>query len=395
MSHNSRKMRDADEYRSQRNSVPEQRSPTSEQVREYTACDGQRGEPQVPFHDDSNHVAYGWQQMPALPDIHNLVGSTASDPPLSPRSRPQTWLVESPSDDGKDEPSGFNPRPGRGQGPRRPRPLTESEGRVSYSRGGNRGFKSFVDAPEAEKEDTNVGAEAVNDRPTSLALATKDGNQKLGDGRSRMSQSLKLTDGDRQESRPRSRGLMVDETEKPRQANRGAEHMVPLHEEPAPLKIHKKREDKARTERPSTLEQARMLRAEQQRASAMRKDGGVVPEKYGPENEGMESLVAAITEQLSAFTVQSEPQFEHCSAVPRPLNLKGIEAAKEKRRRVRLESEASNGGSVEGLKDRERFGSVESFATGTSSKFEKLSIPDTSERNGARRKWYKGFRRSE
>lgn len=77
-----------------------------------------------------------------------------------------------------------------------------------------------------------------------------------------------------------------------------------------------------------------------------------------------------------------------------PLDLEGIEAAKEKRRRSRLKSEA-RGGSAGDLRGAEKLGFVESFATGTSSEFEKLSIPDSSEHNGARRKWYKGFRRSE
>lgn len=393
MSHNSRKKRAADERRSQRNSVPEEQAPVSEQISEYPARDRQSGKSQVPFYDDSNHVAYGWQQMSVLPDMYNLVGGTANDPPISPRSRPQTWPIETPSDDDRVEPSGFNPHPGRGQGPRRPRPLTEFEV-VPYSRGGKRRFTPFVDPPQAEQEDANAGADDVNNHPAPLALAPKDVNQKLGDGQSQYSPSLKLTDGHRERSQPLSSRLMVDELEKPREAGRGAERMVSLHEEPAPLKIRKKRADKARAKPPSTLDQAHMLRAEQQREPALKKDEGVALPQARSENESMESLMAAITEQLSAFTVRSESQFEHRSAVPKPLNLKAIEATKEKRRRAALEDEADDSAKGDG-KGRNKLDSVESFATGTSSEFENLSIPDSSEHNGAKRKWYKGFLRSE
>ncbi|KAF3053677.1 hypothetical protein E8E11_010984 [Didymella keratinophila] len=352
MPHNSQKKRAADERGLQRNSAPEEQSPASGQTSEYTAHDGQRDEPQVPLYDDFNHVAYGWQQMSVLPDIHSL-----------------TWPVESPSDEDKDGPSGFNPHPGRGQGPR------------------SRSFKPFVDPSEAQQEDANAGADNMNDRSTSLALAPKDVNQKLGDGRSQALPLSKVTGGRREKSRPQSKRMIVVEVEKPREADRRAERMLRLHEEPAPLRI-------PRAEPLSTLEQARMLRAEQKRAPAIDTDGGVALQQDGSGNEDIKSLMAAITEQLSAFTGQCEPQFEHRSAVPKPLNLEGIKAAKKKRRRARLESEAS-GDTVEGVKGGEKLGSVESFATGASSDIEKFSIPDTSEHNGARRKWYKGFRRSE
>lgn len=393
MSQNSRKKRAADEHRSQRNSAPEEQAPVSDQSPRYPARDGQSGESQAPFYDDYNYVAYGWQQMSVLPDIYNLIGGTANDPPISPRSRPQTWPIESPSDDDKDGPSGFNPHPGRGQGPRRPRPLTEFEV-VPYSRRGKRTFTPFVDPPQAEQEDANAGADDVKNRPAPLALAPKDVNQKLGGEQSQYSPSLKLTDGHHERSRPLSSRLTVDELEKPREAGRGAERMVPLHEEPAPLKIRKERADKARVEPPSTLDQARMLRAEQQREPAVEKDDAVALPQARSGNPGMESLMAAITEQRSAFNVQSESQFEHRSAVPKPLNLKAIEATKEKRSRAALEDEANDSAKGD-EKGRIKLDSVESLATGTSSEFENLSIPDSSEHNGAKRKWYKGFRRSE
>lgn len=422
MPHNPRKKRTSNERKSQRSSVPEQQSPVSEHAPEYTAHDRQRSVSQIPFYDDSNHLAYGWQQMTALPDVYNVVRSTQNDPPMSPQSRSQTWPVEQQGGDEKDEPSGFSPHPGRGQGPRRPRrprPLTESESR--------RKFKPFVDSVTAEQEDAVAGADSLRGRPASSALTSKDVNQKMQVDRNQASPSLKLTESRRERSRPRSQKLIVDELESPQQADRGAERMAPLPEEPAPLRVRKKRADKSNAEarsRPSTLEQARMLRAEQERGGFVVTEGGIgigvwtsdkfgtgqdastdsshgrkgvmviVHEVNGAENDGMEGLMAAITEQLSAFTVQPDPHFEHRSAVPKPLDLGAIEAAKEKRRLARMETEL-RGDARGNVKGREEIGSVESFATGTSSEFKTLSVPDSSERNGARRKWYKGFRRSE
>lgn len=218
----------------------------------------------------------------------------------------------------------------------------------------------------------------------------------------------------------------MDELESPQHADRGAERMAPLPEEPAPLSIRKERADNTSAEarsRLSTLQQARILRAEQERRDFVETDGGIgigesTSAKSGAvqaastdsshgckavtvtvrkvdegENEEMENLMTAITEQISAFTVQPDPHFEHRSAVPQPLNLGAIEAAKEKRRLARMETE-STGNTRGDAKGRGKIGSVESFATGTSSEFETLSIPDSSEHNGGRRKWYKGFRRS-
>lgn len=419
MPQSSRKKRTSNECKSQRSSVPEQQSPVSEHAPEYTAPDKQRSVSQIPFYDDSNHLAYGWQQMTVLPDVCNLVRGTQNDPPLSPQSRPQAWPVEQQGGDERDEPSGFNPHPGRGQGLRRPRPLTESEGR--------RKFKPFVDPVTAEQEDAVAGADGIRDRPASSVLTSKDVNQKMQVDRNQASPPLKLTESCRERSRPRSHRLIVDELESPQQADRGAERMAPLLEEPAPLRVRRKRADKSNAEacsRPSTLEQARMLCAEQEREGFVETDGGIgigvstsdkfgtgqaastdpshgrkgvtvtVHKVNGAENNGMEGLMAESTEQLSAFTVQPDPHFEHRSALPKPLDLGAIEAVKEKRRLARMETEAS--GNARGdVKGREKIGSVEWFATGTSSEFETLSVPDSSEQSGARRKWYKGFRRSE
>ncbi|KAL1655088.1 hypothetical protein SLS61_002398 [Didymella pomorum] len=385
MAHNSRKKRNADKRGSQRDSAPEEESQISQLSLEHSAVNRQRGRTQVPFYDDANHVAYGWQQMSVLPDTYNLVGGTVTYPPMSLRSRPENWPVESPSDDEKDGPSGFNPHPGHGLGPRRPRPLTESEGRFPYSRAGDRNFRPFIDPAEAEQEDANAGADEINDRSTLLALAPKDVNRKLGGGRSQVLSLSKVTDGRREKSRPRSKRVIVDEVEEPREIYRDAERMVPLHEEPAPLRIRKKLADKTPTESSSTLEQDRMLRAEQQRTPAIERDGGVALQQGEPENEDMKSLMATITEQLSAFTMQSEPQFEHCSAVSKPRDLGAIKAVKEKRRRARLRGEVNDGANGD-EQGRKIWGSVESFVTGTSSEFERLSTPENSEHNGAKPK---------
>jgi hypothetical protein len=376
MPHDSRKKRASDESKSQHSSVSEQFSPVPEQVPAYTAHDRQRSDPQIPFYDDANHVAYGWQQMSVLPDIYNLVGGMKDDPPLSPRSRSQTWPVEQHSDDEENEPSGFNPNPERRQGPRRPRPLTEFEGSRALNRGGSRRFQPLVDPTVAEREDVNSGTDHTNDRSFSLALAPKDANQKLHGDRSQVSPFLMLTRGNSEKSRQRSKKLDVDELESPRQADRGAGRMVPLHEEPAPLTVRKKRSDIPGARTRSRLEHAHILRAEQR-----------------SENEEMESLVAAITEQISAFTLQEDQIFEHLSAVPKPLNLAAIEAAKQKRRLAKIESVLSV--STQGdSRSQEKMASVEPAATGALSEFETLSVPDRSEHNGVRKKWYKGFRRS-
>lgn len=314
MPHNSRKKRAGDEYELQHSSAPDRESRDSEQAPDHTARDAHRGEPQVPFYDDHNHVAYGWQQMSILPGLHHLVGGTADDPPLFPQSRPQTWPFRSSGDSNKDEPSGFNPRPLRGQVSRRPRPLPQSEGTVGYSRRGKRESKSFVDPSRAKEEDANAGADDVNDRPNSLVLAPKTMNQKLSGRRSQVPSSLIFTDGCGKRSQLRSKKFMADGLE----VDRGAERMGPLDEEPAPPKIRKKHAETDRAEPHSTLEQSCLLRAGLQQPPTMGKDGDFMLHKDRSEQVGIGSLMAAITEQLSAFTVRSEPQFEHRSAVPKP-----------------------------------------------------------------------------
>lgn len=138
--------------------------------------------------------------MTVLPDVYNLVRGTEDDPPLSPRSRPQTWPVEQQGGDETDGPSGFNPHPRRGQGPRRPRPLTESEGRVQHAYESRRKVKPFVDIVAAEDEDAGAWADDLKERPVSLALTPKDVNQKLHNDRNQASPFLKLTESRRERS---------------------------------------------------------------------------------------------------------------------------------------------------------------------------------------------------
>ncbi|KAF3034905.1 hypothetical protein E8E12_005290 [Didymella heteroderae] len=392
MPHDSRKKRATDERRSQRNCATKQRSQLIEQATEYTARARQRGDPQIPFYDDPNHVACGWQQVSALPGIFSFVGGMENNSRLSPQSRPQTWPVEQQSDNDEDEPSGFNPHPVRGQGPRRPRPLTEFKGRYGHSRGGPRKLKPFFDPP-AGHEDADASADDRSDRLTSSVLVLKDVNQKLRDDQSRVSPFSKLTGRHGQKSRPLSKRLIVDELEGSQQADRGTERMKPLYEEPAPLTVRKSA-DTTGVIKSSTLKQARVPRAQQQRAAFVEANSGNALKKDGLENEGVEGLMAAITAQLSTFTVQPDKEFEHRSAVPQPLDPEAIKAAKETRRRTRLRDEAK-GGILGGVEEHDKLGSVKSFAIGTSSEFENLSIPDSSEHNGAKRKWYKVLRRSE
>ena len=437
MPHNPYKERNPHGGKDQRPSTPEQQSTLTELGVRHTAHGKQHNEPRIPFYDDPNHVAYGWQQMatlPDFPDLSTLRYRAQDDPLLSPGNRPQTWPVELLQSPTKVEQSGFNPHPRRGQGPRRPPPLIQSGDRNEHSLGSRRKFKPFADRPFTEHKDLGAGADdSSGDRQTRLALASKDANQKLriGQTREKATPLLKLTEDLRMTKRqPRSKKLMVDELESPQHPDRQIERMPSLTEEPAPLTVRKERVNTSNSEtrsRSSTLDQARILRAEQEKGGIVQlasdlgylksksenPDGHrvaypdsslgcegmtvVVREVDGIEDEGMESLMTAITEQLSAFAMGPRLEFEHRSAVPRSLDLDAITAAKEKRK---LSGLGTRSDGVIKTGERGRFheakiGSVESFATGASLEFESLSAPDSSEHNGMRRKWYKGFRRSE
>ncbi|KAF2633196.1 hypothetical protein BU25DRAFT_1631 [Macroventuria anomochaeta] len=400
MPHNLRKKRVSNGRKSQRPSTPEQQSPLPEPDVGHTARDEQYNGIRIPFYDDPNHVAYGWQQMATLPDfpgLHTLVRGAQDDPPLSPGSRSRTWPVEPQR---VLEQSGFNPHPRRGQGPRRPPPLAESEVRSEYMRGSRQTLKPFVDSSSTKPEVEGAGG-GDSDRP---GLASKDVNQKLRTGQSQASVSplLKLTEDFRKVAQqPRSKGLTVDELESSHHPDKEAERMLPLPEEPSPLRVQKKRFGMNSTEprpRSTTLERARMLRYPDSKHG----HEGVkvtVHEVDEAEDKNVENLLttAIAAWQLSGSAEDPLHEFEHRSAVPKPLDLAAIRAAKEQRklsRQVPKSNDIPEGGergSLYGAK----IESDESFVTGTSSEFENLSMPESSEHNGTRRKWYKGFRRSE
>lgn len=110
----------------------------------------------------------------------------------------------------------------------------------------------------------------------------------------------------------------------------------------------------------------------------------------------MNGLMAETADLLSETAVRPSPGIEHRSAVPEPLNLGTIKAAKEERK---APTTGCNFGSkfdsteptpLHGVK----VTSLEYFAADSLSDFEALNVPGSSEYNGSKRKGYKGFRRS-
>ncbi|XPS67753.1 hypothetical protein M3J09_000051 [Ascochyta lentis] len=407
------------------------------------ASGSQYGNTRTPFYDDPNHVAYGWQQMTALPSfpgLHTLVRGTQGDPPLSTGSRPQTRPVnELQRVAEQSEPSGFNPHPRRSHGPRRPPSSTEAYGRGEHDRSGRDVFKLAPNPLFAKPGVTSVEGVGNKKPQARSALNPKDVNQKL---RAHMTEdsistSLKLT-GDLHEKNPQHRAerLVVDELENTRRAARDTERMSILLEEPAPLRIQKKRTDLDDAEsrlRSKAFEQARVLRAKQQKEKTTELPGGLdnpesdPPKSVGvgscgtdtisshdpggtketmckvnePEGEETDSLVCAITDwQISASDEELTQKFKHRSAIPPPLDLAAIRTAKQQKTKL-IRSEAESKSEFDGDDRNSNCGakaeSIRSFATGMSSDFETLNIPsgNEAEHNGSRRRWYKGFRRSE
>lgn len=391
---------------------------------------------QNPLYDDSNHVAYGWQQMATfsdLPGLLTLVTGMQDDPPLSPHSRPQTWPVEQERVPEMPGQSGFNSRPRRGQGPRRPPPLAESERFGEHSRTYNPSFQPFNDLHPTGPELENAAGGTGHAPPARRALASKDVNQKLQAGRNGdiVSPFQKSTDDLRAIGpRRRSKKLTVDEVEAPRYPNKKIGCMPLLPEEPAPLRVRKKHASmkSPKTLSKSTTFEASVLRTRQEESQSVQPAGETHYGKsesrkrarnwtanpnLGHSREGvnvtvrevaetkdgtMQDLTAAITDlQLSATAGESQREFEHPSAVPKPLNVSAIRAAREKRKLSYSDDvpEVAERRSWSGAKTE----SVESLTT-DSSGFEKLSTPDSCEmeynRPGSaqKRKWYKGFGRS-
>lgn len=398
MPHNSRQKHHSDESKSQQVSLGD----SDNRVGHAASTDHEAHEgASFPFYDDPNHIAYGWQQMAALPDfpdLHTLVRGTEDDPPLSPGSRSQSWRVVQ-KEPAKPEQSGFNPNPRRGLGPRRPPLLTDASVRSLYHRRGadRTGLKPFVDSVFTETENKCHSDDITQGRPQPRALVLKDTNQKLKNDHNEKSVSpyLKPAGNSRKQCEQAwSRKLIIDELEISQHADSRMERVPALPEEPAPLRI---RETHSRSK---TIEQARLLPAEQINEKVMSSELNrrsaevkVTVREGGGTQEVMECLTSAMRDWRLTTFAEPPPSygFEHRSAVPRPLNLAAIMAAKEqKAERPRPENDRSGSITAQAAKD----GSVESSATGTSSDIEKMSIPEGDEHNGSRQKWYKGFRRS-
>lgn len=194
MPHDSHKKRTSNDCTPQRSSGAEKQSPVFEHAPEYTMHHMPRGGSQIPFYDEPNHVAHGWQQMTVLPDVFSLIQGSRVDLPLSPRTRPQTWLVEQQDGDEKAEPSGFNSHPGLRQGPRRPRPLPLPGDGVQKGYEARRKFKPFVDPVAAEQDNADAGPNDNRACTVSWALRSRDVNQKFGNDRSQVPPS-KLSPG--------------------------------------------------------------------------------------------------------------------------------------------------------------------------------------------------------
>ncbi|KZM25168.1 hypothetical protein ST47_g3675 [Ascochyta rabiei] len=435
MKYNSRKKR------AQHQPVPEPSSAASKLDIGHGALNLQQGNTRTPFYDDSNHVAYGWQQMATLPDfpgLHTLIRGTQDDPPLSPEKRSQTWPASGHHRDvGQDEPSGFNSHPRRGQGPRRPPSLTGTQDQGEHGGGRRETSNPFVGLPSAKLDATST--ESIDNGIILAApvLSSRDVSQKLQIYKTKDSvrTSLELADGlPKLKPQHRAQRLRVDELENPQHAVRKTEHMSIMLEEPAPLRIREKTTNIGIPEtlsRSRTLEQAQMSRTNHQQSNAMhlsvradkwesdpprsganygadavssRSPEGVkvtVCEVNGLEDKEMDSLTTAITEwQVSASDEKLNHEYEDHSAVPQPLDLAAIRTAKEHKRKLTRPEVDSN---IDSDRDNRsgshpaKAESVQSCATSMSLGFETLNMPagNENEHKGPGRKWYKGFRRSE
>lgn len=414
----------------QRQYVPDPPSPAFECDPEYAASNEWYT---TPFYVDPSHVAYGWPQIGLLPDfpgLYTLVQGAYDDPPLSSEGPPQNW----PANGYEQTPTrltlhGFNRHPLRG-GPRRPPPLIESRGRDEHSYKRKNAFEPFVDTPSTRQHTKGVLADADQIFTAQPILKEKDVNHHLRSRRADGSRGpwRKVTDDSCVGTHPRAKRPVVDGYESTEQSVSVAEPMPSLVEEPAPLKIRKKRADSDNREDGSQLmtrRRARKLRDGKQKKALMHlcedaiSADLVVPkhstnrsaktvasrvtvrEVSGPDDDTLESITAAIKEWEPITAAEKlKVEFEHRSAVPKALNLAAIGTAKKGwRKSSAAEAEPGHGraGYSRESSRRANTESTKSFTTGVSSDFEDLSTPNGSEaeHNGSRRKWYRVFRRSE
>lgn len=275
-----------------------------------------------------------------------------NDTLLGSGDRPQTWPAEQPSSTAKIEQSGFNPHPKFGHGPRRPPPLVKTNDKSGQNSGAGPTFKPFTDPSLTKQEPLDSALEQIGERSTRLVLAPKDVNHKVENIRIKESISsvlARVEDSHQAEPKPRRKKLLADELKDHQNLNRQRARMPSLAEEPEPLLIRKSRVDQNRTEtylQPSVRQQGFKLLPKEgdedyvQLASDADDDrskpGGVHRIERGSpdsshEREGatvaasdvdessediIDSLMAAITEQLSDISVRQRHEFEHHDAVP-------------------------------------------------------------------------------
>ena len=217
-------------------------------------------------------------------------------------------------------------------------------------------------------------------------LAAKDVDQKLQKDRSCDATSNFLVQTEHlpnARQKPKLEGLMIDQIEVLRAPTRKMHRMSPLAEEPAPLTVRKRDVPLADAEIYSTS-----TTFEEPHKRHIGQDSAL-------QNGEMESLIAAITDQLSGVSVRPRRTFEHGSSIPEPLDLSTIRA--EKIKRLSLSVESLSGHTL--VPERGRLYEAEtkslmSIGTALSLDPEGLSAPEASEKVGRSGKWYKGFRRS-
>ena len=171
---------------------------------EHAIHNGHHHDNQIPFYDDSNHVAYGWQQMGTLPDfpgLHALVQGTQDNLSRDHEDQLQTWLADERQQAVKPvEPDRFNTYSRCGQGLRYV---------PSLANPGDRSVQHYADKPNSKPpidsistKSEEVGTGSANNRHC-LALIPRNVNQKLGMGQPQknLSSFLKLT-GDLRKVQP-------------------------------------------------------------------------------------------------------------------------------------------------------------------------------------------------
>ncbi|KAF2128955.1 hypothetical protein P153DRAFT_367254 [Dothidotthia symphoricarpi CBS 119687] len=385
--------------------------------------------------------------LPGFPGLHTMVTNACPD------QQHVNFQNDLSNVTGRDMDTGFNRQPRRGE-PRRP-PRLEKEGvfvgrveerdeRIPREQKRRREFKPFVDMPEEgsarKKKDVDVekrpalGSKDVNQKLNPPALLTRksctlDPSNSIGkSGATQQVSDPEDMPGPASHSKPSV--MMSDVRKRRREADfdrslPSAKETIRMSihiEEPAPLTIQKTQIPTDLQPLSPTIQHLRKLRAEDQEFRLAKlwaeeqetnlAEDGTVPHlrTHNPleketknvdsdprrkpldETESDASSVSEMTRLTSALedwcvfqnltSLSSDSpgltytSFERKSAVPNSLNLKASKSAKKSARRGATKS-------------------VESFSTAASEHFERLGTPTGSETeiNGARKKWYRGFRK--